>query len=149
MSPEDIRRREASARCFRPGWDVVLADLGLIVRLDCDGQPPIYMVESAACARVIGSTPKTVEKNLEVMRHLKYIGRKRRDAPEMFGFRAARDRLPPTIEGILGVEPLSSAEEDPVAYNMDGELPPVEFDQSDALFELPPVLFDQSEYWLF
>lgn len=146
MTPKEIRKRETGARLFKTGWDEALASLGLIIRIDCDGYPPIFMVELEACARILGSTPKAVEKNLEVMRYLRYINRELARLPEIYGFRPTVARRHPSMENILGVEPLTSDEEEEEEAAL--TIPNFAY-LTDSQLELPPVEDDPTEYWLF
>jgi len=140
LSPKAVAKRENNARFFKPGWDLQVASMGLIVRLDYKEEDiTIYMVESNAVALVMGSKPKSVEKNLEIMRYLRHIPVTAQYIPELFGYTRSTTRKPVTISDILDIESLAILEEEVEIL----DLPDLWYGDYEDPFELPQTADDQ------
>lgn len=147
LTPEAVSRRERSARFFRPGWDEQLTALGLIVRINHNQETELWMVESEAIALLLGCKPKTVEKNLEVTRYMRYIPLSLQYVPEAYGYTRYRTRKPVTRELILGVEMDVVVPEEEESPDFDLLDMPDYYYGFDDSFELPDIRDDTE--WIY
>ena len=151
LTVQEVELRESRARIFKTGWDERLVQLGLVVLIEHNKQLTVWMVESAAIAMVLGCSPKTVEKNFEVMRYLRYLPVMLRSIPIMNGYKPTRTRREPTVPLSLGAKISPSApispEEEPVKFSPitveEEEAPqecfsPITYPQ--YVDELPPIM---------
>lgn len=88
LDPLSVARRESHARIFKPGWDMTLKYLGYIRELVLGDGTIIWMVDSRSSALELGCSPKSVEKNLEVLRHMRYIPSILKNVPLYYGYTA-------------------------------------------------------------
>jgi hypothetical protein len=98
-----VENRERNARYFRPGWDVELEDLGIIVRIEYKRGQHMWFIDTEAAASLLGCRPSSVEKYLEIMRHLRFIPPECKKIPLSHGFEMHKSRGPTTIDQILGM----------------------------------------------
>lgn len=72
LSKEMISRRERNARCFFTGWDDLLEKKGIIYKIRDIRFPKgvAWLVDSNAAARFLHCSPKSLCKNIEIMRYL-------------------------------------------------------------------------------
>lgn len=154
LTERQVKLRESRARIFKTGWDERLVQLGLVVLIEYNEHLTIWMVEAAAIAMVLNCSPRTVEKNFEVMRYLRYLPVALRSIPIMNGFRPTRTRRDPTVPLSLGAakfspppppppSPISPEPTDsPVLHDPQPEEPtcfsPTTYPQ--YMDELPPVI---------
>ena len=96
------------------------------------------MVDSEAAAVMLGCKAQSVEKYMEIMRHLRYIPKQFREIPERYGFVSCTSRMPTDICRILGVEHLHdpNVEEEPYPEVSDEALILL-WAQDESKFELP------------
>ena len=98
-----VARREEAGRLFFRGWVEALENLGIIVRFEYQTRKFLWLVDSDAASHVLGCSPQTVLKYLEIMRYLRFISKTDESLPGRYGYMstACRDRISP--HEILGV----------------------------------------------
>lgn len=72
LTQEMISRRERNAHCFFTGWDDLLESKGIIFKIKDVRFPKgvAWMIDSEAAARVLNCSPRSICKNIEIMRYL-------------------------------------------------------------------------------
>ena len=149
LDERTIRRREKSARCFFPEWDTVLESFGVIVRIAIAQDEYLWMVDSEAAALMIGCKAGTVEKYMEVMRHLRYIPNEFRHIPEGHGSVPRISRMPVCMRDVLKVESFPDIVEQEEEETEIGEGMMMIGALDESRFELPPVSEMEDDVFFF
>eukprot|EP00727_Mastigamoeba_balamuthi_P013971 m51a1_g9197 hypothetical protein (429) ;mRNA; f:100342-103464 len=92
LSDERIASREANARSFHPGWDERLRRAGHLLRIEDPDEGVLWFVDTRSGAKELGCTPRSLEKNLEIMRHLRALPPTLHRLVNKYGFEVQRSK---------------------------------------------------------